>query len=185
LGALLTAFTASATIVPRLTLERLVSGSEIIVHGRVLDSRVAWNEKRNYIWTHYRVEVEDSIKSSGQNTVTVSVPGGIVDGVGLRVSGATRFEPNEEVVLFLRRTPIGYYRATGWGQGKYSVITDEATGEKRLRTNVGGITLVDRIGKAGTRPRSSSLTRLDDTSLTEFKARLREMVRSNSEGGGQ
>jgi hypothetical protein len=185
LSLLFAVFTSSAAVVPRLTLDSLVTKSEIIAHGRVVDSRVAWNDKRDYIWTHYRIEVMDSIKSSGRSTVTVSVPGGIIDGVGLRVSGATRFDPDEEVVVFLNRTPVGYYRATGWGQGKYSVLTDEATGEKRLRTNLGGITLADPVGTTGMAQRNASLSRLDGTSLAEFKTRLRDLVKRGSAEGGQ
>ena len=200
LGVLITAVTALAAVVPRLSLERLVDQSEIIVHGRILNSRVAWNEKRNYIWTHYRVEVEDTLKSSGSREVVVSVPGGILDGVGMSISGATEmhildgvgmsisgatvFEPGEEVVLFLYRTPVGYHRLTGWGQGKYSIVTDKA-GAKRLRTNLGSITLADPIGKPSDTPRASSLSGLDGTSLTEFRARLRDMIRSGRNGGGR
>ena len=184
LSVLLAALTASAAVVPRLSLERLVGRSEIIVHGRVTDSRVAWNEKRTYIWTHYRVEVADTLKSSGAREVVVSVPGGILDGVGMQISGTTPFEEGEEVILFLYRTPVGYYRLTGWGQGKYSVLTDAASGTKRLRTNLEGITLADPIGRMASGSRAS-LSSLNGASLDEFKAQLRDMIRSGEQGGGR
>jgi hypothetical protein len=104
---------------PRYTLEELPAHSEFIVHGRIAASRVAWDAKHKYIWTHYDVAVIENIRG-GLAAITVSEPGGSLDGVNQQFSGAVAYTAGEEVVLFLYRTPIGYLRTTGGPQGKVS-----------------------------------------------------------------
>jgi hypothetical protein len=77
------------------------------------------------------------------------------------VAGATLYNQGEEVVLFLRRTPVGYLRAAGNGQGKFTI-----TPARRLRANIRGIELV---GEAhGARP--------DGMPLDQFKLSVRRAV---------
>ena len=79
---------AQATLVPALSLERLVDQSEIIVHGRVSSSWAAWDSGHKYIWTHYRIEVLDPLLGNLGANVVVSEPGGSLDGLTMRISGA-------------------------------------------------------------------------------------------------
>jgi hypothetical protein len=116
----------TATIVPRMAFEQIVSESTKIVHGRVLDSRA--EDVDGMIWTHYRVLVLDSVKGANGEILTVSEPGGVLGGVGMMVQGSIAFEPGEEDVLFLYETPIGFWRTTGWSQGKFDVV-DSAAGK--------------------------------------------------------
>jgi hypothetical protein len=159
-AALLFAAPSAATLVPRLSLEELVHSSDVIVHGRIARSWIAWDQDRKLIWTHYSLEIHDPLKLSGPQQIVVSEPGGILDGIGMQVSGATSFVQGEEVIVFLHRTPSGYLRMTGWGQGKYSVATDAGTGQKRLRAH-----------------RESTLSEREPASLTAFKDRIRSLLK--------
>jgi hypothetical protein len=159
---------AQATLVPALSLERLVDQSEIIVHGRVTSSWAAWDGGHKYIWTHYRIDVLDPIRGSRGASVVVSEPGGSLDVVNMRISGAPEYAVGEEAIVFLYRTPIGYLRATGYGQGKYTV-----TPHKRVHANLNGIDLLKRDSSRGV-----SLSTLDGLSVTEFKARVRDVIGS-------
>ena len=145
---------AQATLVPALSLEELANQSEIIAHGRVTSSWAAWDSGNKYIWTHYRMEVLDPIRGSPGASVVASEPGGSLDGVTMRISGAPDYATGEELIVFLYRTPIGYLRATGYGQGKYTV-----TAQRRMRASLNGFELLKRdshgveIGRASCRER--------------------------------
>jgi hypothetical protein len=119
---------ASAAVAPELTLEQLAARSEIIAHARVERSWMAWDGAHKYIWTHHELHVIDPIRGSA-GPVVVSEPGGFLNGVGMRVSGAVEYRPGEEIVVFLYRTPVGFYRAVGQEQGKLAISRD-----RRVRT---------------------------------------------------
>jgi hypothetical protein len=125
------ALAAYGAVAPSLTIEELAARSEIIVHARVGRSWTAWDPGRKYIWTHHELQVIDPIRG-GFGPVVVSEPGGFLNGIGMRFSGAVEYTAGEEAVLFLYRTPIGYYRASGMGQGKIAVGRDRRARGARL-----------------------------------------------------
>jgi hypothetical protein len=158
---------AQAAIVPSVGLEELIDRSEAIVHGRVMRSWSAWDNAHKYIWTHHLIAVTDPIRGAAGGFVVASEPGGELDGVAMRFSGSLEYADGEEAIVFLYRTPIGYLRATGAGQGKYTVSG------LRVRANLKGIDLLNQ------RPlRGASLSTLDGATIADFKARVREAIRS-------
>ncbi len=116
LVSLLVCVAVQAAIVPSVSLEELIDQSEAIVHGRVMRSWSAWDGAHKYIWTHHLIAVIDPVRGGGPGFVVASEPGGELDGVGMRFSGALEYSVGEEAIVFLYRTPIGYLRATGSGQ---------------------------------------------------------------------
>jgi hypothetical protein len=160
--------TAQATLVPALSLEGLIDRSEIIAQGRVASSWPAWDGGHKYIWMHYRIDVLDPIRGNPGASVVVSEPGGSLDGVSMSISGAPGYAVGEEAIVFLYRTPIGYLRATGFGQGKYTV-----TPQMRVHASLKGLELLKRDSSGGV-----SLSTLDGLTVTEFKARVRNAIRS-------
>ena len=90
----------------------------------------------------------------------------------------TEFSDGEEVVVFLYRTPIGYWRCYGMGQGKYTVVRS-ADGGKRVRTNVAGLTLVTPRRANGRAAANSKLplSRFDGVRLEDFIRAVKEAVR--------
>lgn len=157
---------AQATLVPALSLVALIDQSEIIAHGRVASSWPAWDRGHKYIWTHYRIDVLDPIRGNPGASIVVSEPGGSLDGVAMSISGVPDYAVGEEAIVFLYRTPIGYLRSTGYGQGKYTV-----TPHMRVHANLKGLELLNRDG-------SNSLSTLDGLTIAEFKARVRDAIRS-------
>ena len=124
--------------------EQIVSQSTKIVHGRVLDSRA--EEIDGMIWTHYRVQVLASVKGPNEDILTVSEPGGVLNGVGMIVQGSVAFATGEEDVLFLYQTPIGLWRTTGWSQGKFDVV--DSAGGKSVRAAQSGVELMSNLRAA-------------------------------------
>src|SRR5258708_6547857 len=155
---LLLCLAAQAAIVPSVSLDELIDQSEAIVHGRVMQSWSAWDSAHKYIWTHHLMAVIDPVRGGGPGFVVVSEPGGELDGVGMRFSGALEYSVGEEAIVFLYRTPIGYLRATGSGQGKFTV-----TAETRVRPSLNGT--------------RADLSTLNGLSVAGFQARVREAIR--------
>lgn len=168
-AALALAGACGATQVPRLSFEEVVQQSEQIIAGKVARSWTAWSPSHEFVWTHYEVEVDSVAKGRAARTVTVSEPGGVLDGRGMEVSGAVPYRIGEQVVLFLRRTPIGYNRTVGWQQGKYTVAPDG-----RVHAAAGEARLVD----LRTPPRARA--GVDGSTLAELQTRIASLVRKDA-----
>jgi len=160
---------ASGAQIPRLTLEDLLNRSQYIVHGRVSRTWAEWDRSHKYIWTHHEVEVVDVLRGVVAGQVTVSEPGGSLEGVHQSFSGALAYRPGEEVVLFLYRTPVGFLRVAGGCQGKFTVAPDGKT-----HANLNGLQLLE---VDGSRP-GASLATLETLDIREFKRRIRQAVRA-------
>lgn len=113
----------------------MVLGSEYIVEGTVLRSWTAWDAPHQFIWTHYELSVTEWLKApvASHRTIVVSEPGGTVDGITMRAEDATPYTAGEKVVALAWRTPEGFLRAAGSGQGKFTVTGFAGSREKRLR----------------------------------------------------
>lgn len=165
---------AEATVAPRFSLEEMVERSERIVQGRSVRTWSAWDAERQFIWTHSEIQVSDPLKGARVSTVVVSEPGGSVDGVEMLIEGVPHYQPGDEMVLFLYRTPIGLWRARGMGQGKYKIWTDPQAGSRRVRPDLGGVALVDPAGAATAR--GTDLRQTEGMPLEEFKSRVRGLL---------
>jgi hypothetical protein len=179
LAAALVAGAAHATLVERLSLEQMVERSERIVEGRCLRAWSAWDASHQFIWTHSEIAVSDPLKGGAVRTVVVSEPGGVVDGIGMRIEGMPHYEPGEEMIVFLYRAPGGYWRARGLAQGKFGIRVDPRSGERRVRADLQSAALAgDPSAEPGVR--GVDLRRLDGLTVEAFKSRVRALA---SRGG--
>ena len=163
--ALLAAGIAGATTIELLSFSEMTDSSELIVSGQIADSWSSWDSEHKYIWTHYRILVSNALKGQGSQ-VEIAEPGGVVDGIGMKIGGSTGFRQGETVLVFLQRMPNGYLRTAGLGQGKYSV---DATG----RLHGAALREVDILEK-GTRSAGVSLEGL---TLSEAAERIIAQIR--------
>lgn len=130
---------AGSTMMGWHTLENMTASSELIVQGRVVSVESAWNDEHTRIFTEVFVSIDDRIKGPDlSGVIRLQLLGGQVGDVVLTVPGMARFTQGEEVLLFLSRA-AEYLLVTGMAQGKFSVITNEATGRKRLERDVSGV----------------------------------------------
>ena len=166
-----------AAVVPRITAEELAAQSERIVHGEVVRSRVAWDSEHKYIWTHYEVAVAEMVRGPHAATITVSEPGGSVDGVNMRTSGTLPFTVGEDAVLFLYQTPIGYWRTVGGPQGKFIV-----SAQGRVHTDSHGMALAEPAG--GMRP-GTPLAAFEGIPVGDFLASVRRLAAAHPYRGGR
>jgi hypothetical protein len=99
-----------------------VAGSDLILTGRVVALRSAWNDQRSEIYTDAEIAIDEVWKGSPpDDSVTVRTLGGSVDGISFSANGAARFDLDERVVIFLVRHEDVY---TPWGMlfGKYQIL---------------------------------------------------------------
>ena len=176
-----------STLVPRLTLEQLTASSEYIVVGQVDRSWSAWDAAHQFIWTHYELQVREHWKTEAPAAakIVVSEPGGTVNGVTMRIAGALPFESGEDVLLFLYRTPVGFLRTTGAGQGKYTIERTDS-GEGRVRANLAQVELVEPARNAAARAISTTpLENYEGLRLSELKSMLRRMMERQAQKARQ
>jgi len=133
----------SATL-ERLSLADMIAKSTAIVRGQVSGSSAV--RRGSLICTDYRVHVLDQWKGAPQSTVTVSVPGGVLNGVRQSYAGAPEFTAGEQYVLFLWTSSKGVTYTLGFTQGVFHLPKDshgdpiavrDATGETMLEPGTG------------------------------------------------
>ena len=112
---------AGASTIAHLSLQEITLRSEMILSGRISDSWAEWDSSHKYIWTHYTVTMESTVKGRSRRTVEVAEPGGIMGTTAMFIGGATGYRRGERVLIFLERMPNGYLRTAGLGQGKYGI----------------------------------------------------------------
>ena len=171
-----------ATLVPRMSIEQMIDDSELIVQGTVLRSWSDWDRARQFIWTHYELQVSDTMKGLPNVKLVVSEPGGIIGETAMQIAGAPRYQVGDEVVLFLNRTPIGYLRSCGWGQGKFGVIGRDGGTGPVVRSAARGVSFVEAAVEqpAGIKKVHTPITSFSGLALAEFKTRLRTLIRARA-----
>jgi hypothetical protein len=134
---------AHSTTVYHLDTPALVRGSTGIVIGTVQGTQSHWNESRTAIVTDVTVSVSDVLKGDATSTVTLTQPGGEVDGMRYEIPGSPAFRANEEVLLFLWEDSHGRAQVNGLAQGKFELRTDPASGERVLSRQLPGLAFRD------------------------------------------
>jgi len=174
---------AFATLVPRMTLEDLVDGSRSVVHGTVTRTWTGWDGDGRMIWTHYEIQVADSLKGSPGSRIVLSEPGGMIGDTSMQIVGVPVYEVGEEIVVFTTLTPVGFERTCGWGQGKFGVSASEDGTRKVVSSGLRGVQLVERRRtQPGARSQAAtSIDSLNGLALEEFKARLRNLMQARAE----
>jgi hypothetical protein len=122
--ALLCTVPLSATVVLPADFKDVVAGSQVIVHGRVVDVRAEWLEGRRRIESIVTIEAGTYLKGGPAAHVTVRVDGGQIGRYKSMTVGAPEFAPGDEAVFFLTARGPSMARIFGMGQGVFRIRTD-------------------------------------------------------------
>jgi hypothetical protein len=122
---------APVTLSNDLTMQEMAQRSDAIITGKCVGARSTWVDGRRLV-TEAEISVSDAIKGTPAPTVKVALPGGIDSNrkhpIAMSYPGAPTIQVGEEVALFLMQSdsPANTYAVTGYAQGKYSIVKDEA-----------------------------------------------------------
>lgn len=100
----------------------MVTESQVVVHGRVMDVQAYETAGRRTIETRVAVQVVESLKGDVSGVVYFRIPGGQVGRYRRVMVGAPRFVPGEEVVVFLKGRAPSLPMPFGLTQGVYRVM---------------------------------------------------------------
>jgi hypothetical protein len=165
-------------LIPR-TLPELTAGSDLIFVGRCEAVTPHWNGDRSLILTGYRFRVMRVLKGTPGATITLDELGGIVNGVGMNVSGIPRYSVGEEALVFAHRTELGRWETYGALQGKFRVERD-AQGRPWVRSDYYPVDLAamrppDRTGEGA--PLDALAVRLRNMPVAPSRPRGLETAR--------
>ncbi|MBT9557282.1 MAG: hypothetical protein IV100_14680 [Myxococcales bacterium] len=148
----LTSPAALATTVIEIDLDQMTSSSDLVLHGRVRDSRVesvAGNER--HLRTVVEIDVIEMLKGERtRKSVRLELPGGRLGKWAMLIPGMPTFTTGEELVLFLESLPKTQTRPegfaiTGLSQGKFAVTVGEG-GVQQVRRNLDGLNFYRKPG---------------------------------------
>jgi hypothetical protein len=118
----------SATVLVPAEFREIVSGSQIIVYGRVSDVHAEWTDDRHQIETIVTLDAATYLKGGPGDVVTFKVPGGQIGRYKNVMVGAPEFHAGEEAVLFLSAQGPSVAHVFGLNQGVFRVRVDTRTG---------------------------------------------------------
>lgn len=119
-----------ATVLVPAEFSEIVSGSQIIVHGVVMDARPEPTGDRLRIDTIVTLQAGRYFRGGPGERVTFRVPGGTVGRYRSMLVGAPEFRTGDEVVLFLKANGPAVAHVFGLNQGVFRVRRDARTGQR-------------------------------------------------------
>jgi hypothetical protein len=116
---------ALATVFVPVDFNEMVTASQAIVQGRVIDVRSDVTLDRGSIESFVTLDVARSLKGNLGSRVTFKVPGGQVGRYRLIVVGAPHFKADDNVIVFLSARGPSIPYVFGLSQGVYRIARNE------------------------------------------------------------
>jgi hypothetical protein len=85
-----------------LTPRQIAAGSPQVVVAVVEEARPHWNPRHTFIFTDYSLRIEERLRGDAPERVTLSIPGGTVDGETHGTCVSTPLVPGARYLLFLQ-----------------------------------------------------------------------------------
>lgn len=125
--------TPAAAIMVELPVEQVVSLSDAVVRGRVIELNSYLLENPRVIRTDVTLEVAEAWVGPMQagSRIVVQLQGGRVGDLVQQVEHQPDLRPDDDVVLFLTTSPSARHVITADVQGKYDVVGDQIMNLKR------------------------------------------------------
>lgn len=106
----------------RLSMDDLIAKSTAIVRGTVTDSWAAFTG--SVIYTHYKIQVSETLKGTAQNQVEIVVTGGTVNSLSQNFAGSPTLHQGDQFVFFLWSSKAGLTQIMGLTQGLFALPQD-------------------------------------------------------------
>ena len=132
---------ALASVSRRVSLAELVGRSTSIVVATCSSVHSRWTPDRSQIGTVALYVVVETLKGPSRQQLTVVTLGGVVDGVGMYVSGMPAFVPGRRELLFLATSDASSMKVVGMAQGQFHISLD-AYGSSSVTRNLNDTHLI-------------------------------------------
>src|ERR1700732_666659 len=127
LGCLVAALTPlPGSTLQQLSLDDMIRLSTVIVHGKAQQTVSSYSG--SIIYTHYKVQVSETLKGSAGSQIDMVVPGGAANRYQQTFAGAPALTPGQDYVLFLWTSKTGLTQIIGLSQGLF-IVTTNASGQ--------------------------------------------------------
>ena len=114
----------SATVVVPAEFREVVTGSELIAYGRVIDVTPEWADGRRRIDSVITLDVISWFKGGDDRRLTFTVSGGAIGRYRSVLVGAPVFTPGDEAFVFLKTAGATAPYVYGLNQGVFRVRAD-------------------------------------------------------------
>jgi hypothetical protein len=163
---------SGATSVVMLSDEELILDSRLILTGRVQSLFSVWNDAGTTINTYVEVRVESLLKGElSSDTLVLKQLGGIVQNEGVRFLGHPVFEPDQEVLLYLKPGADRSLHVAHAFMGMF-LVKDDGSGKSVHRWDGAGEVL--RLSTSGAR---ADVT--DSAPLEQYVRMIRDTLARN------
>ena len=171
IGLLLLAVTVplSASTFLRMSPRDLVRDSAAVVQGKVLKVSSFWEPSGRIIVTEAQIQVEEKVFGNVPSVVVVRTFGGTMDGYTVEAHGFPKFRANERLLLYLEAEKDGASRVTGYQQGQFRIVRDQAGAELAVPTVDEGVQILGRDGRLAAPVKTLRLDVLKDSIRNEAR----------------
>ena len=170
-AATLASLSASASTLQQLSLDDMIRLSTVIVHGKAQPTFSAY--RGAIVYTHYQVQVSETLKGPADNQIEIVVPGGAANHLQQTFAGAPTLVPGQDYVLFLWTSKSGLTQVIGLSQGLF-IVTANAAGQAIVTRPAA----TERVVNAAGQPVTDSDIQM---SLSDLRTRIRTVLA----GGGK
>jgi hypothetical protein len=164
----------SATL-ERLSFDDLAGKSTAIVRGTVTDSWAAFTG--SIVYTHYKLQVNETLKGTNQTVVEIVVLGGTVNGIRQSFSGSPTLNKGDEFVFFLWTSKAGLTQIMGLTQGLFALPPDGSSDPTATRAPTSEL-MLDPANAHPVKDAALSMR------LSDLRSRISK-TRATVKGGGE
>ncbi len=113
-----------ASTLQQLSLDDMIRQSTTIVRGKTQLTYSAF--RGSLIYTHYNVQVTETLKGTAAKQLDIVVPGGVANGFRQSFAGAPTLAPSQDYVLFLWTSKSGLTQVIGLTQGLFRITANSS-----------------------------------------------------------
>jgi len=159
----------SASTFLKMSPRELVRDSAAVVQGKVLKVSSFWESTGRIIVTEAQIQVEEKVFGNAPSVVVVRTFGGTVDGYTVEAHGFPKFRANERLLLYLAPEKDGVSRVTGYQQGQFHIIRDQAGVELAVPATGDDARILGRDGQVAAKAQTIRLDVLKESIRNEAR----------------
>jgi len=128
----------------QLSLNDMIRKSTSIVHGTAHRTYSAFHG--SMIYSHYQIQVSETLKGSSVSQIDLFVPGGVAGGLQQSYAGSPTLVEGQDYVIFLWASKTGVTQIIGLSQGLFAV-TANSTGQPIIVRAAASETMLNASGQ--------------------------------------